>query len=402
MTVRILILNSDVDGVGYFRMFSPHLTIHEQDPDIKTEIRLMSDGTIPLMDDNFLRQYNMIYYNKVIPFTNPQIEQQFRDKCKALGIKIVYDIDDYFILDSTHLNYQAWKDNKSQEKIEELIKSADAVTTTTPLFAETLRKYNPNVYVLPNATNFKEQQWSKPKPESSKVRFLWGGGISHKVDLMMLKPSFKEFEKDFLDKAQLYLCGFDLRVKMPNGAILKDDPNRSQWGLFESIFNNDKKWVKNIEYLKFLNEYDNTNYGYREEFKDEFYQRRWTKDICSFGNMYSDSDVTLAPLKNNHPFNYHKSQLKLIESGTYKSPIILSQYGPYTVDDIEGKHDGKRKGFYVEESKNDWYQKMKWFVDNPSAVEEYGNNLHEYVKENYSMEKVNKLRADVYKEILSK
>ena len=35
------------------------------------------------------------------------------------------------------------------------------------------------------------------------------------------------------------------------------------------------------------------------DFKDEFYQRRWSKPIFDYGEMYNDADVALAPLLNN-------------------------------------------------------------------------------------------------------
>jgi glycosyltransferase involved in cell wall biosynthesis len=118
--------------------------------------------------------------------------------------------------------------------------------------------------------------------------------------------------------------------------------------------------------------------------------------------MYNEADISLAPLKNNHMFNYCKSQLKVIESGCHKMPIILSKYGPYTIDDIEGVSDGNRKGFYVDESVGDWYSKMKWYTKNPNAIIEHGEANHEYFLKNFEMSVVNKKRADFYKEIVKK
>jgi len=402
--IRVLVLSSDTDGVGYFRTLMPNLCIN--DPDIKIELRLLSDGTLPLFDENFLKQFNLIFYNKVIPFPNPEKEDIFYGLCKKHNIKVLYDIDDYWILDSTHLNYKNWKTNKSQEKIEGIMAKADAVTTTTSIFADKIREINPEVYVLPNAINHKEQQWDQNKYESNKTRFLWGGGISHIVDLRLIKDEFKKFDKNFLEKSQFVMCGFDMRIKMQQGGLKKDDPRRSQWGFFEGIFSNNGKYIKGMEYRNFLNNssnFDNDiDYGRKEEFLDEFYQRRHTKPILLYGTQYRECDVSVAPLKNNHSFNRMKSQLKLIEAGIYKCPVIQSNYGPYTIDDIEGKKDGIQKGWLIDEGKNNWYEKMKWYVDNPSAVKEHGEAAHEYVMENYSMEVVGKQRVALYKEIASR
>ena len=387
-------LSSDQDGVGYFRSLNPHLCL--DDPGIKIEIRLLSDMTIPLLDERYLKQFNVICYNKIIPFQDQSKEDLFYDMCKRNGTKIIYDIDDYWVLDHTHLNYKSWKDSKSQEKIESLLKKADAITTTTKIFANRIKELNPNTYVLENAININENQWLIKKEPSEKIRFMWGGGISHQVDLRMVQGSFKKFDKEFLSKTQFYLCGFDLRVKHQDGRMGRDDPKRSQWTLFENLFTNSGMYITNMEHREFLNTYDNTAFGYKEEFKDEWYQRRWTKAILEYGTMYDEADVCLAPLKNNHGFNLMKSQLKIIESGCKKMPIILSKYGPYLIDEVEKNGIG----VYVDEDKKDcWYDKMKWFVNNPSAIKEMGEANYEYFLKHFEMSVINKKRAQLYKDV---
>ena len=402
--IRILVLNSDQDGVGYHRLLMPHLCMN--DPEIKVEIRLLSDGTLPLLDQNFLKQFNIIFYNKTIPFQDPGREEYFYKMCEQLNIKLVYDIDDYFKLSGTHLNYKNWKQNNSEDVIRRTIKYADMVTTTTPIFADILKEENPEVYVLPNAVNLNEQQWVSNKYPSDKVRFIWGGGISHMVDLRLLKDEFKKFNKDFLNKAQMVMCGYDLRVKMNDNSITKDDDRRSQWGFFESIFTNNGLYINNYEYRKFLDSssnFDNDiSAGRKEEFINEFYQRRHTKPILTYGTMYNEADISIAPLKNNMMFNNFKSQLKLIEAGAHHCPVILSNYGPYTIDDVEGKTDKRQKGFLIDESKSNWAEKMKWYVNNPSAIKEHGEAAYEYVKEKYSMDVVNKERIALYKEVATR
>lgn len=397
--IRVLALSSDNDGVGYYRTLNPHLCMN--DPEIKVEIRLLSDMTLPLLDPNFLRHFNIIFYNKVIPFADQQKEELFYQMCKDLNIKLIYDIDDFWILDRTHLNYQTWVDNKSGDKIESIIKRADVVTTTTNVFANRIRKINKNVVVLENALNVNEHQWVSEKTVSDKVRFIWGGGISHKVDLNLIQHEFKRFEPDFLNKSQMIMCGFDLRIKMSDGSIRKDDPKRSQWGLFENYFSNDGKYITDPEYRNFLDTSDNFDnddtYGYREEFIDRFYQRRHTKPILLYGTMYNEADVSLAPLKNNHNFNLMKSQLKIIEAGCHKMPVIMSNYGPYQIDDVEGKVDGIQKGWLIDEKKSNWYEKMKWYVNNPSAVKEHGEANFQYFMKTFEMKVVNKKRGDLYK-----
>jgi len=398
--IKVLVLSADNDGVGYYRVLNPHLTLN--DPEIETEIRLLSDSTIPLFDERYLSQYQIIFFNKAIPFRDKAVANKFYELVDKYNIKLIFDIDDYWILNNTHINYKQWKESGAQKKVEAVMRNADAITTTTSLYAELLKKVNPNVHVLENAVNFNEQQWTSKKTKSDKIRFIWGGGISHMPDLRLLKDNFKTFDKDFREKAQIYMCGFDLRIRMSGGKVGIDDGRRSAWGHFESIFTNNYKYV-NGKYSAFLMKFrDNGKFGVEPEYNSEFYQRRWTKAILEYGTMYNEADVSLSPLKNNHSFNYAKSQLKLIEAGAHHMPLIASNYGPYTIDDIDGKKTGVQKGFLVNENKSNWYENMKWYVDNPNAVKEHGENMYQYVKDNYEINVINKKRAQLYKDIVKK
>jgi glycosyltransferase involved in cell wall biosynthesis len=401
--IKVLVLNTDMDGVGYWRILSPYTNFNE--PDIEIDIRLLMDSTLPLHDERFLSQYNIIVSNKPINFSKKEYKDNFNNILKKYNIKTVHDVDDYWVLTNSHPNYKMWRDQKAQEMVEAQLREADAITTTTHFLADKVKEFNTNVVVAPNAVNLKEQQWVSNKKQSEKVRFLWGGGITHLVDLRLLKRSFESFDKWFLEKSQLYLCGYDLRMNTPQG-MKKDDPRRSQWTHFEHIFNNTGKWVKNSDHNIWLRKAEDNgrdNYGYKEEFANEFYQRRWTKPIMLYGTMYNESDVVLTPLKNNTTFNLVKSQLKVVEAGAHHCPIICSNYGPYTIDDIEGKIDGKQKGFLIDENSDSqmkWYEVMKYYVENPDKIKEHGENLFEYVRDNYEINIINKKRAELFRKLV--
>ena len=394
--INILAISLDNDGVGYYRMNSPYLTIN--DPDINIKLLSISDFSFKFIEEN-LKNFNIIVYQKGIPFRDKNELENFSHIVRKYNIKVVYEIDDYWLLDPSHINYKQWKQNNSMQNTINQIRSAHFVTTTTPIFASEISKINPNVIVFENAVNHKEHQWIPNKIKSDKVRFLWGGGITHKPDLMLMKDSFKLINKSFMDKSQVYICGFDMRVRTKQGIFI-DDPKRSTWTVFESIFTNNGRNIHNYEYKKWLDDItdnDRLNYGYNEKYKDEFYQRRWTKPIFTYGTMYNEADVALAPLKDLY-FNKMKSQLKVIEAGVHKCPIIASDFGPYQLDVVDGKH-----GFLINENdKRGWYEKMKWFIDNPNAIEDMGSSLNELVLEKYTLDKINKKRIDFFKFIYNK
>jgi glycosyltransferase involved in cell wall biosynthesis len=399
--IRVLVLNSDTDGVGYWRCLMPHLTIN--DPDFEVDVRLLMDGTLNLLDENFISQYNIVFYNKMIPFAKPEYFNIFSEILKKHNIKLVFDIDDYWVLSSTHLNYDAWKKSNADKETINNIRTADYVITTTEFFAEKIREINPNVFVSPNSVNLTEQQWVFNRRQSDKIRFLWGGGISHLHDLRLMTKSIESLDKDFIKKSQFFMCGFDLRIRTPQGTIARSDPRTNQWSFFEDIFTKKGRYITNNAHRQYLNSYDDKDFGINEEHINEFYQRRWTKPILLYGTMYNEADVCLSPLKNNNSFNYHKSNLKVIEAGAHHCPLIASNYGPYTFDDIEGKKDGKQKGFLIDEyDVMGWYKIMKKYSDNPEMAREHGENMFEYVKNNYSYDVTGEKRKNFYKEICQK
>ena len=402
MKIKVLVLNVDNDGVGYHRILSPYTCFN--DPDIEVDIRLLMDSTLPLHDERFLSQYNIIVSNKSIPFSTPEYKQNFDNTLKKYNIKTIYDLDDYWVLSNAHPNYKMWKEQNAQAAVENQIRGSDAITTTTQFLADKIKEFNTNVTIVPNSVNLKEQQWTSNKKPSDKVRFIWGGGITHLVDLNLLKPTFEKLDKIFLEKTQMYLCGYDLRMNTPQG-MKKDSPRSSKWTFFESIFTNNSRWLKNPEYNTWLFKGEDNgrdNYGIKPEFTNEFYQRRWTKPILLYGTMYNEADVVLTPLKNNNLFNQVKSQLKVVEAGAHHCPIICSNYGPYTIDDIEVKIDGKQKGFLVNENEPlKWYECMKYYVENPDKIKEHGENLFEYVRDNYEINIANKKRAELFKNLVA-
>lgn len=390
--INILVVTNEFNGVGYYRINSPYMSM--KDDDISIKLLSMTDFTFKFNEEN-LKEYQFIVYHKVIPAKSKNdADELIRLKFKY-NIKFIVDIDDHWILDSTHPLYSIHNQNNTVEKLISNIRLADYVTTTTPYLADAIKEYNKNVVIFENAINTIEQQWIPKKIESEKTRFLWGGGITHLSDLKLLEKSLKlEYNDKLLNNIQLYLCGFDLRVKDLNNNFSISNPDKNPWGNFEKIFTNNYKSIKNNEYLNWLKQFTDGDdlYGYNEQFKNEFYQRRWSKPIFDYGEMYNETDVALAPLVNT-PFNNVKSQLKIIEAGIHKCPIIASNNPPYTMDIIDGKH-----GFLIDDNdQTGWYNKIKYFSENPNAVKDMGEALNELVLEKYTLEKINNKRIDFFK-----
>jgi len=404
--IRILAISPDIYGVGKFRILDPYKYIGENyNNDVHVDITFNAE-----MDDEFFKNYDIVVFHGFIHQLSHEINVERVKWLKLNGIKVVMDIDDMWFVDQRHPMYHQIKESKIGENKVELLKLSDYVTTTTPIFSNTIktRLGIKNVEIFPNAINEEESQF-KPNPmKSEKVRFGWLGGSSHMYDLELLKNGISSIHNEFKDKVQFILCGFDLRgtvteIDAKTGKRNKRDikPTETVWYQYEKFFTDDYKCL-NENYknylLKFSQElpFDDSN---------ENYIRRWTQDVNIYANNYNYFDVSLAPLVESI-FNGNKSQLKIIEAGFHKKAVIASETDPYTLDLISavdnGSFNNKGNALLVNTKRNhkDWTKHMKRLIQNPNMIEDLGNRLYETVKDKYSLKKVSKDRVEFFKSIL--
>jgi len=169
--IKVLVVPSDTTGVGTYRSINPHLALSKNYPD---EFHVDIDFKPNLENDEWLKQYDIIHYHRSLG--SFEKTATFLDKLDDLGITSIMDLDDYWSPGPHHPAYLMIKDSKMDIKILDNIKSARNVTTTTDVFANEIRKYNKNVYVLPNAINPEEKQYIPSPEKSDRVRFGWLGG----------------------------------------------------------------------------------------------------------------------------------------------------------------------------------------------------------------------------------
>ena len=402
--IRILAIPSDKHGVGKFRMMDPFVFISDKhSEDIHVDISYNAEDR----DDYFLN-YDIVVFHTFIHQTNHEHNIKRINWLKSKGIITVMDIDDLWFVDQRHPMYMAIKMNKVGEMKIDMLKTVDYVSTTTSIFAQTIKdklKVS-NVVVFPNAVNEDEPQFQNKSIKSDKVRFGWLGGSSHLHDLELMSNGISSTYNLFKDKVQFVLCGFDTR-----GTVTVIDqegkqqqrpiqPTETVWYKYEGFFTDNFK-VLSPEYKNYLGTFTDGNYNDT----NEPYRRRWTKDINSYATNYNTFDVSLAPLVDS-VFNANKSQLKVIEAGFFKKAIIASDVDPFTIDLIsavdEGKFNDKGNALLVGSKKNhkDWAKHMKRLVENPNMIEDLGNRLYETVKDTYSLKKVCQDRVEFFKSII--
>lgn len=399
--IKVLVVPSDRTGVSYFRSTNPHIALETKYPD---DFHVDIDYDPKLYDDVWLKQYDIIHYHRNLGDFDKM--EELLNRIESLGIVSIMDIDDYWAPGSHHPSYYTIKKYKLDEKILQAIKIAKNILTTTPIFADEIKKYNKNVFVVPNAIDLTEKQYISNPTESDKLRIGWLGGSSHMHDLEILRGVVSKLKSaNLIDKIQFVLCGFDVRgtnthynESTGEKEVVNITPKQSIWYEYEKIFT-DNYSIVSPEYKKHLMKFTT------EEFKgieNESYRRVWTKPISSYATNYNLFDVSLAPLAEN-TFNKMKSQLKVIEAGFHKKAIIAQNFGPYTLDlenaiEYGGLINDKGNGVLITTRKNskDWVSAIKKMINSPELVEQLQTNLHNSVKDMYSLEAVSDTRKDLY------
>jgi len=382
--MKILLLYSGrVDGCVLYRQIIPHIEFHARG---EAEILFTNATTYRPEDkesrgfsDDEIKQYDIIQYHK--GYINLKEIERF----KRLGVKVVCDFDDYWELPTSHglfneYNYVNRKDDGKtifakdengmlikKEKtttdfLKEVLRRHEYITTTTPLLAEQIYPYNKNVEVFENALHPNSEYLTREDKKWDKMRFGWIGGSQHWVDIQLLRGFANKLNFDSGTKGK-----YDLRLFGYMGGTVYDN--------FVNIFTDYRKIRK--PFLAFPP---------RPAMHD--------KDEPSYLQYYNDMDVALIPLADTK-FNSMKSELKVVEAGFFKKPVIVSDIYPYTriINDTNALIVKKPK---------DWFRYAKKLIHNPNMAKDLGEALYDAVKEKYNVIDVNERRLAWYKSIIKK
>lgn len=297
--------------------------------------------------DEILKETKILLFNRTPGNT---VEEVLKQKNK-FGFKIIQDLDDYWELNVTHPMYKTWNDNNMGKDIVKWLHHADAVTVTTARLADKVRLYNKNVHVIPNALPFDEGQFTSFRTESTFTRFIYTGGDSHLWDINVLRTPMSKLQN------------------VPNAKFILTGPHNPKiWSKMENVMTAGGK-LKSFE-------------------------RRETRPLNSYMKVYEDADVSIIPLEHNI-FTPFKSNIKFLEAGCKNMPVICSDTPPYSDEPVY--LDGIR---YAKNTK-DWLHWFKYYHSNPNSLKENGLELGEYVREHYSLYKMNIYRKQLFENLIS-
>jgi len=254
--MKILVLIKEkLNGVLFYRGVIPHSYMIG-----RHDVQIHFRDNILMLSDKELSSFDIVHASYW--FCG---DEHDRLRVNRLGVKLIIDIDDYWEVDRYHELYDNFKESNHKKIVTDLIKSADAITTTTTQLADKVRIYNDVVGIFPNA--LMDDNYINRK--KNKIPFFaWIGGANHTSDLMLIQHLQK---------------GFGNPVYVPE--------------------------------------------MYRSIFKDRFLYYA-PQQIPNYLGLYNEYDVILVSLRESK-FNKLKSPLKIMEAGMFSRPVIVSGTDPF-------------------------------------------------------------------------
>jgi len=285
----------------------------------------------------------------IIHFHKGYFDLEGIKEAKKHGIVTVGDFDDWWKLDTEHIFYRNYLNDGVTDKLIAFLEAVDYVTCTTELLAEEIRRYNPNVVVLPNAMDMNYPS-HKAEKKTDKLTFGYIGGHCHGKDVELLRGLNNRLNGDYTFR----LMGYDGSEVYNHYADVLSDGGRK---------------VTHFDYVP-------------------------KQEIWTYHKLYNYLDVSLVPLVGNK-FNSMKSELKLIEAGFFKKAVVVSNVEPYSGLLKHGVNCLKV------DKPRDWVKNCQRLIDSPQLVTDLGEALYETVQP-YSIDEVNKKRLKFYKDVLKK
>ena len=344
--MRILLVCHNITGVEYHRLITPHSKMGD----------VTSIANIDHQPDSFFYDYDLVVSSSVISKLGNQ--ELLWKQLKRVGIPVVIDRDDTWVLPHNHPMYRDWQLKQRAKDIIYNLKQADLVTTTTTYLAKLIKTHSNNVEVIPNAIDFTQPQFI-PNPaiaamKSNLLHIGWSGSATHLQDLQMIEGDLLSLNKSKDKDYKLMLAGFIEGDRM--------------WHNYEQIFTS------------------NFIVG------DDNYGRINGADVNSYAQAYNLMDIGLIPLKDTE-FNRAKSNLKMLEMGAFALPVIVSDVEPY-------QELSKNKYNCLIAGKREWYKSMRKLIENPELRKDLGSQLKEDVIEFRNEVFWREVRTQVYQNLI--
>lgn len=267
------------------------------------------------------------------------------DMAKSMGKKVIVDYDDDVLNvpeHNPHVNIYLNKDVIATIKY--CLENADHVTVSTKQLMDRFITYNKNITVLPNAWDesfYPKTEINWAKREKS---ILWRGGESHVKDLESVKTDFARLT-EINDNWTFYFLG--------------GDTNHMKYGYLPSLNSTNTYSQKSVPMLEYV------------------------KSLSNIKPL-----IMTVPLVND-TFNQSKSNIAWIE-GVVSGACCVAPDMP----------EWHKPGIINYTETNSFNNVVQGLIDNPISCRENWQKSMDYIEKNLKVEKINKERVKIIRELL--
>lgn len=293
--------------------------------------------TVSNLKEEDLKWCDILHYSRHVMISPAFISQQ----AKKYNVKVVVDTDDWWEVGKDHPKYHIWKKSDVGLQIRQHLMYADAVTTIHGKLAGIIP--NKNVYVLPNAINYGVGQFREHElPQSDKVRLLYASSAMNYANTFLIAEAMKSV--------------VDLPIEWVIAGYVEGD-------VYDVI-------IKNLT----------------ADGKIPYSTIEWT-DTENYMSSYL-GDILVVPSKASL-FNSYKSNIKVLEAAALNLPVLVSRAEPYL---------GMKANYFSGDK--EFISELTRLVESKEYRDYSANRNREYCVENYSLDKWEDKRLEVYKQIL--
>ena len=144
--IRLLQLEDSPDGASaFYRSVLPFRHLRRQVEGLEIEIQMERNGPLGW---SVLTGFDVLF----VPNPRSTRAKEILRQARMCGLKIWIDYDDlYLAIPPENPSYSRFRANHAAHNTVDCLLAADVVTVSTKYLAESYRKYNSNVHVVPNA-----------------------------------------------------------------------------------------------------------------------------------------------------------------------------------------------------------------------------------------------------------
>lgn len=333
--IPIVFLPAAVDACALYRHYIPHLNIEHS-------LFLLRKGAIDIREVQHCK----------IAVVQRQVSEQNRAamiRLKQAGMKVIYDLDDnIWNLPAANPGKKIF--DQMRAGFEMCAKEAHLLTVSTRGLASAAKMgFNLpiEIFIVPNAIDFRLFQRKPLEREDGNIIIGWGGSNTHSEDLKDALSVLPEIMDKYPHVYTEFVGGVPDKITFLH--------NQTRY----------RHWVPVGEYA------------------NRFASWGW--------------DISMAPLTD-HRFNKSKSNIKMLEAATMRIPCLVSDVQPYEEFCALGGDDLR---WLLCSTAKQWKDKLCTLINEPERRDFIGNRMYEVAFEHYNIGKVRDIWKVAFQKVLA-